>query len=92
MPRALRLILCAIPAASRTVPVHIREALSAAIDQVIDTTEITSGIASLASVQMLLCMSVNDGMWRKGPMGKAVYTATRMGMELVRPPPAVADG
>ncbi|ODO09208.1 hypothetical protein I350_02808 [Cryptococcus amylolentus CBS 6273] len=78
LPQVFRLLICAIPAASRGVPVHIRESIFSALNSALDSMDFSMGMASLSNVQMHLLMSVNDGLWKRGPMGRAVYAATRM--------------
>ncbi|WVQ73706.1 hypothetical protein IAR50_003286 [Cryptococcus sp. DSM 104548] len=78
LPQVFRLLICAIPAASRGVPVHIRESIFSALNSSLDSMDFSMGMASLSNVQIHLLMSVNDGLWKRGPMGRAVYAATRM--------------
>ncbi|RSH94936.1 hypothetical protein EHS25_000020 [Saitozyma podzolica] len=82
LPPVLRLILCAIPAMSRQVPPAIRDGILSGLNTALDSMDFSLGMGSLARIQLHLLLSVNDGLWRRGPMGRPVYAATRMAMGL----------
>lgn len=84
LPPVIRLVLCAIPAMSRTVPVSVREGLLLAVNTALDSMDFSLGMASLANIQLHLMMSVNDNLWKRGPCGRAAYAAARMAIGLVR--------
>ena len=77
---------------SRTVPPFIREGLITALNSVLDSMDFSLGMASLANIQLHLMISVNDGLWKRGPMGRAAYAAARMAIGLVRDAQARKQG